>query len=142
MTALRRGLSKSRARSWLALALGVAVPSLEACEVQKCNDGGQDPAGAYVIDAVTLQPICDSSVFLRRDSGWVSLSQTGCSGIFVFEYGPGSFEIRVEAPNHAQEQLVVEVTQDECDTLHVRGDGPKDGKPGYANLVTVALEPS
>jgi hypothetical protein len=109
------------------------------CVGKHCDDGPHEPAGVYVVDGQTGVPVCSATVTVREGSEWVPLSSTGCTGIYVFEYRPGDFEVRVAAPGYEDEQLVVEVTQDDCEMLHVRGDGPRDGQPGYANLVTVPL---
>lgn len=128
----------TRAASGCLVVAVVTVVGASGCG-KSCDDGPGEPATVYVIDAATHQHICDSSVLVHKDGEWLSVPTKDCTGFFLVSVEPGLFDVVVRAPGYAEQQLLVRVTADDCDALHVQGDGPRNGHPGYANSVTVAM---
>ncbi|MCB9587875.1 MAG: hypothetical protein H6718_20895 [Polyangiaceae bacterium] len=114
-----------------------------------CSDSGTERGGVYAIDAQTLEPICDIGTGLYGD-GYTSLSPRSgalppCDGLH--EFGPidiedqGSFRLEVFADGYQKASAQIVIQTDGCGRQAVFPNGPRNGQPGVAGYVTVALQP-
>ena len=128
---------------------GIVAPSLSVtaalgvygCAAQECVSNRERP-GVLLIDAESHQPICGAVVQLREgDYGETAVTgdtDAACSGIHRFSGRGGSYVATIIAPNYAETTATVTFREEEC-TYDVEEAGPRNGLPGYAYLVTVAM---
>ena len=125
--------------------IGLLSLLVDGCTTQECVSNGERP-GILLIDAKTQAPVCGAIVALRAGSYEETAVASGggfdafCDGIQRFSGRDGSYVASVTAPNYVSAEEHVTIRSLEC-SYEVEGDGPHDGLPGFAKLVTVPLNP-
>jgi hypothetical protein len=133
-------LRNERAR---ACVIVVAAVLGAGCTKEECLEDlvGGGP-GVLVIDAETEEEVC-AAVVTARDGDYEEIlagSDAGCSGIHYFSGRSGWYQVSVVAPDYLPVTVLVTFQKLECG-WQVWNEGPRDGLPGYATMVTIALTP-
>ena len=121
----------------------LVVASTAACGDRECS-GISDAPGVLVVDSATKMPICSATVELRDgthvQTKLVSdVSPMDC--IARFEPRSGRYVVTASAPGYQTGSSNMQVEEDPCGLLRVEPSGPRDSFPGYADTLTLPLEP-
>ena len=109
---------------------------------ENCREYVGDPPTVYVIDSQTQQPICPARVEIRDgEYAAVAFVPPACRGRYSFSYRRGSYTVSISADGYQSRTVKMRMYKDDCDVLVVEPEGPRNGLPGYAYTVTVALDP-
>ncbi len=131
-------------RSWggaAAFSLGLA---LTGCgDEQTCQASSLAPA-AYVIDAETLEPICDAEVEIREGDYVETITYADgpeCSGLYLLPARLGTYTTFVSSASGDYNITATQITLSagSCGSIAPEHAGPQGGLPGQPNAVTVTL---
>jgi hypothetical protein len=134
------GTMSRRLLELLAVLVGALTP---ACGDRECS-GAPDPPGVLVVDSVTAMPICSATVELRDGTHVQTKLVSEFSPIECvvrFEGRTGQYVVTASAPGYRTASTDMQVEEDRCGYLHVEPSGPRGSLPGFADTLTLPLEP-
>ncbi len=120
------------------------APCLGGCgDEATCQASSAAPA-VYVIDAETLEPICDGEVEIKDGDYDETITYSGgpdCTGLYLLPARPGTYTTFVSSQSGDYNITATQITLAEgsCGGLGPENAGPQNGLPGQPNAVTVAL---
>jgi hypothetical protein len=122
--------------------LAACFGALGGCTKKGCNDSWPGAPGVLLVDASTNDPVCGAEV-RARDGDYVELLEgADCNGIYSLNSRrDGSYEISATAPGYEPAEGAWVTSTDDCGDPVVQDDGPTADRPGYANLVTIVVDP-
>lgn len=129
-----------------ALIGALVLPSslLAACGDEQSCQASSAPPAVFVIDAETLQPICDGEVEIKDGDYEETITYGGgtdCTGLYLLPIRAGTYTTFVSSQSFDYAITATQITLGEggCGGFGPENAGPQNGLPGRPNAVTVTL---
>lgn len=117
---------------------------LAACGDEQTCQASSAPPAVYVIDAETLEPICDGEVEIKDGEYEETITYSGgtdCTGLYLLPTRAGTYTTFVSSQSFDYAITATQITLGEgsCGGFGPENAGPQNGLPGQPNAVTVTL---